>query len=283
MKSTISAIWFIFVFSILCCALDSPDFSGNWIRDAETSDPMSTSPDSLVVRQSNSSLDVESLWSQNSTIQGSQNEQFREIKTPFGSIVRRNTKETKIAYIPDGNEHSITDENGNSRTYRVTQSGTQLIIESFNTTNTPFGPAEIKMKEEWSLSDDGRTLIITTTTHSALGTQTQKRIYANRLRTPAAPADQKDGHKLMLQFEGVDLYEFINQIALPLGLTPIVIDPDVKGKVTLRTPSPMSKDDVLPLFHMILKNNNAALIKQGDQYRIVPIAAAVKKDVDVIE
>jgi hypothetical protein len=181
MKSAIFAIWFIIVFSILCCALDSPDFSGNWIPATETSDPMSTSPDGLVVRQSDSSLDVESLWSQNPTMQGSQNEQFREIKTPFGSIVRKNTKETKITYLPDGNEHSITDENGNSRTYRVTRSGNQLVIESSNTTNTPFGPAERKLKEEWSLSDDGRTLIITTTTNSAPGTQTQKRIYTKRL------------------------------------------------------------------------------------------------------
>ena len=100
---------------------------------------------------------------------------------------------------------------------------------------------------------------------------------------PAAPAVQKDSLKLMLQFEDADLREFINQVAPSLGLTPIIIDPDVKGKVTLRTPSPMSKDDVLPLFHMILKNNNAALIKQGDAYQIVPIAAAVKKGVDAIE
>jgi len=46
----------------------------------------------------------------------------------------------------------------------------------------------------------------------------------------------------------------------------MIIDPDVKGKVTLRMSSPMPKEDVLPLFHTILKNNKAALIKQDDAY-----------------
>lgn len=100
---------------------------------------------------------------------------------------------------------------------------------------------------------------------------------------PAAPAVQKESQKLSLQFEGADLNDFINHIAPSLGLTPIIIHPNVKGKVTLSSPSPMSKDDVLPLFHMILKDNNAALIKQGDVYHIVPIAAAVKIGADAIE
>ncbi len=61
-----------------------------------------------------------------------------------------------------------------------------------------------------------------------------------------------------------------------MGSVALFIDPDVKGKVTLRMSSPMPKEDVLPLFHTILKNNKAALIKQGEVYQIVPIAAPVK-------
>jgi general secretion pathway protein D len=108
---------------------------------------------------------------------------------------------------------------------------------------------------------------------------------------PAAPASaaptqtvvQRDSGKVMLQFENAELYDFINQIASMLGITPIIIDPDIKGNVNLMSSSPMSKEDVLPLFNMILKNNNAALVKQGDVYQIVPISSAVKRGVDVIE
>jgi general secretion pathway protein D len=90
--------------------------------------------------------------------------------------------------------------------------------------------------------------------------------------TPATSAV----NKLMANYEDADLHEFINQIAAYLGLTPIIIDPDVKGKVTLRMSSPMPKEEVLPLFHTILKNNKAALIKQDDVYKVVPMAAPVK-------
>ena len=94
--------------------------------------------------------------------------------------------------------------------------------------------------------------------------------------TPAAPAVQKNISKVMLNYEDIDLHEFINQIAPYLGLTPIIIDPEVEGKVTVRSSSPMPKEDVLRLFHKILKNNKASLIKQGDVYQVVPIAAPVK-------
>jgi type II secretory pathway component GspD/PulD (secretin) len=90
--------------------------------------------------------------------------------------------------------------------------------------------------------------------------------------TPAAPAI----HKLMLNYEDEDLHEFIIQIASALDLTPIVIDPDVKGKVTLRMSSPMPKEDVLKLFHTILKSNKAALVKQDEAYKVVAIADPVK-------
>ena len=94
--------------------------------------------------------------------------------------------------------------------------------------------------------------------------------------TPAVPAIQKDSPKVMLNYEDIDLHEFINHIAFYLDLTPIIIDPNVKGKVTVRSSSPMPKEDVLPLFHTILKNNKAALIKEGDLYKIVPAAAPDK-------
>jgi general secretion pathway protein D len=87
---------------------------------------------------------------------------------------------------------------------------------------------------------------------------------------------------LQLSFENEDLYNFINQIAGTLGLAPLIIDPEIKGSVNL-TSGPMAKEDILPLFALILKNNNAALIRQGGTYQIVPISSALKKGVDIIE
>jgi general secretion pathway protein D len=93
---------------------------------------------------------------------------------------------------------------------------------------------------------------------------------------PVAPAAQQGGSKLRMNYTDEDLHSFIDQIAGYLGLTPITIDPDVKGKVTVNSTSPMTKEDAFSLFQTILKNNNAKLTKQGDNYRIVSIPASAK-------
>ncbi len=99
---------------------------------------------------------------------------------------------------------------------------------------------------------------------------------------PPVSSIQAGSAKIQLTYDNQDLYEFINQISSTLGISPIVIDPDVKGTVTISSSSPMAKEDVLPLFNLILKNNNAALIKQGDIYQIVPISSALKKGVEIL-
>ena len=83
-------------------------------------------------------------------------------------------------------------------------------------------------------------------------------------------------------FENEDLYNFVSQISSMLGLVPLIVDPEVKGTVNL-TSGPIAKEDVMPLFSLILKSNNAALVRQGDVYQIVPISSALKKGLDIIE
>jgi general secretion pathway protein D len=109
---------------------------------------------------------------------------------------------------------------------------------------------------------------------------------------PAAPASTTPalvqrpalpGEKVQIGYSNADLYDFIVQISEALAISPIVIDPEVKGSVTIESASPMSKDDVFPLFNIILKNNNAALVKQGNIYQIVPISSALKKGLEIID
>jgi general secretion pathway protein D len=96
-------------------------------------------------------------------------------------------------------------------------------------------------------------------------------------------AAQGNVKKISLNLENLDMYEFANQMATILGLTPMVIDSDVKGSVSLLTPNPMPLDEVFPLFNMILKSKNAALIKQGGVYQIVPVREALKSGLEIIE
>jgi general secretion pathway protein D len=100
---------------------------------------------------------------------------------------------------------------------------------------------------------------------------------------PAAPQPSGAGQRVQFNVESLDLNEFINEVATQLGISPIIVDPEVKGTVTIVSPSSMNKDDLFPLFNLILKNNNAAFIKWRGIYQIVPIQAALKKGVEIIE
>ncbi|HSW39443.1 MAG TPA: secretin N-terminal domain-containing protein [Acidobacteriota bacterium] len=100
---------------------------------------------------------------------------------------------------------------------------------------------------------------------------------------PIPAAVRGDSQKVTLNFENLDLYAFVNQVSIILGLTPIVIDPDVRGSVTLLMTSPVSKEDVFPLFNLVLKSKNTALVKQRGIYQIVPISSALRSGLEIIE
>ena len=88
---------------------------------------------------------------------------------------------------------------------------------------------------------------------------------------------------MQLNFDNAELYDFVNQIADTLGITPIIIDPNVKGSVNIHSSAPLAKDDVFPLFNLILKTNNSALVKQGNIYQLVPISEALRKGLEIID
>jgi general secretion pathway protein D len=86
-----------------------------------------------------------------------------------------------------------------------------------------------------------------------------------RARQPAATGDQ-----VSLNFSRADLVEVVHVLAQHLRLT-YTIDPDVKGTVTIYSAEPLRKDDLFPVFHQILRMNNAAAVKTGNLYRISTI------------
>ena len=96
---------------------------------------------------------------------------------------------------------------------------------------------------------------------------------------PQAGLKQADG-KFQIVFKDADLDAFIQQIAEFLNLTPLVVDPAVQGTVTAQSSVPMTKEEVLALFNVILKRNNASLIHENGIYQVVPISSAPKEGVD---
>src|SRR5579862_7345768 len=86
---------------------------------------------------------------------------------------------------------------------------------------------------------------------------------------PATPALADSG---ALVVENVSLIEMIDILARRLKIN-YVLDPRVNGKVYIHTYGEVKQTDLMPLLETILRVNNAAIIKVGDLYRIVPMAA----------
>ena len=77
----------------------------------------------------------------------------------------------------------------------------------------------------------------------------------------ARPPIRLDGEAVMLNFEQAPLNEVIHSIlGETLGLD-YVIENQVPGEITLRTRSPIPRDQLLPILESLLQNNNVLMIR----------------------
>lgn len=78
------------------------------------------------------------------------------------------------------------------------------------------------------------------------------------------------GGMVSLNFNRADLVEIIHIIAQQLKLT-YTIDPEVKGTVTINSAQPLRAEDLMPIFHQLLRMNGAVAVRTGNLYHIMPI------------
>ena len=77
----------------------------------------------------------------------------------------------------------------------------------------------------------------------------------------ARPAIRLDGDAVMLNFEEAPLIEVLHAIlGETLGLD-YVIDNDVPGSITLRTRSPIPRDQLLPIVESLLRSKNVLMVR----------------------
>jgi general secretion pathway protein D len=86
---------------------------------------------------------------------------------------------------------------------------------------------------------------------------------------PAAP--QAGGGLGGLSLQNASLVEVVDQLARVLHIN-YILDPRVKGGVILNTYGEVRDVDARALLDTILRINNAAMVKVGEMYRIVPMA-----------
>lgn len=78
-----------------------------------------------------------------------------------------------------------------------------------------------------------------------------------------------------LNFDDADLGEVAKVVLSDILGQNYVLSPKVVGKVTLQTTQPLTKEELLPTLEMVLRMNNAALVKDGKIYHIEPAADAL--------
>lgn len=101
-----------------------------------------------------------------------------------------------------------------------------------------------------------------------------------RSNIPPRPRFLSQGH-VSLNFDDADIYSVIQTVFGEILRVNYIIDARVKGRVTFRSVSPIAREKVLPLMEVILKLNGAAIVEDGELYRIVPSELKDKKGIRV--
>jgi len=82
------------------------------------------------------------------------------------------------------------------------------------------------------------------------------------------------------RLENADLLQFINLVATQLRMN-YVVDPQVKGSVTISTAGDLGTNDLLPILETVLRLNGATAVQAGNFFRIVPLASAARNPLSV--
>ncbi|MBF0476304.1 MAG: type II secretion system secretin GspD [Deltaproteobacteria bacterium] len=90
------------------------------------------------------------------------------------------------------------------------------------------------------------------------------------------PAGKKMADDVVFNFDNADLVEVINTIGSVLKIN-VIVDPRVKGTVTIHTYHNLNRKDIFEIFNRILEINGVAAIPDNGVYEIVPVKEAQKK------
>ncbi len=93
---------------------------------------------------------------------------------------------------------------------------------------------------------------------------------AERPITPMAEGD------VTLNFDNTAITEVVKIVLGDILGENYVIDPAIKGNVSLKTSQPVKRDTLLPILEELLKMNGAAMSWDGTMYRVTPLANAMR-------
>ncbi|MEO5677750.1 MAG: secretin N-terminal domain-containing protein, partial [Usitatibacter sp.] len=90
---------------------------------------------------------------------------------------------------------------------------------------------------------------------------------------PPAPPSPPGPEEASLNFEGLDVREVAKVILGDYLKQSYTVHPAVAGTVTFRTVRPIPLKDLLPTLEMLLRQNNAAVVREEGVYKVLPVGA----------
>lgn len=98
-------------------------------------------------------------------------------------------------------------------------------------------------------------------------------VQAQSLPNPPSGQTAPQAATITLSFQNADVAPVAAAVAKAVGKT-IIVDPRVKGKVTLFTPQPVTPQTALDMFSSALRSASFALVQVNGSYRVIPDADA---------
>ncbi len=155
----------------------------------------------------------------------------------------------------------------------------------FELVDTPFGYIKRSVKKP----TDSLTPALSQkpVVHHTAGVSTQPAtplkavLQAERTEEPSA---EQGG--ITFNFDNADIYEVIRTISDILEIN-YIIDPGVRGTVTIRTTKELSREEIFPVFRQILEASGLMIVEEGSVHKIVsskdasrmPVALRVEGDI----
>lgn len=96
---------------------------------------------------------------------------------------------------------------------------------------------------------------------------------------PPRPAIRLDGEAVMLNFEGAPLEEVLHAILGETLALDYVIENTIPGSITLRTRSPIPRDQLLSILESLLRSNNVLMIRGPNDRFFISSAGNVRSTV----
>jgi general secretion pathway protein D len=90
------------------------------------------------------------------------------------------------------------------------------------------------------------------------------------------PAQDASAADVVVNMRGVEIADVADQISRITGRT-LILDPAVKGVVTVTSATPLTPAGVWELFLSVLRANGFAAVRSGRAWRVVPAANAVRE------